>query len=785
MGLEMDALGTLDQAEADSMRYRTPHARPLATNGFAVDLPETIEVIVRDLPHPNDVQAERERLDGYWFVHWLGGKLYHLRLKAGGPNVDGTLRPMRVADHPWLLRSRLEDAIGSALPRYEPVRERPFTFLAQRAELIKSAAASARIDHPLLHHFKVTPKFALNAKIYELADGRPAVGLFVTVGMRFDIDATISELALAGVDVTGMYVVRRQPIPGERRLVGRIGSLDRQTVTLSETTGPTTISEWEIKLEGSKENFSRCLTALLGPRYRTLMDALDDEEAGYRLGPGFDQTIEQMGTFLRKAPIVLAQGVSAQVGQRILLQNETGAARSVYAAPRVDYVFDRTGSKSAEYAWVGLSHFGPYDRSTFATKSPRILVAFPASTRGKVEAFLRAFRDGMGAGHSGFAKGFRDLFGLISVEFVMCPVELSISNRAGAEAAYRAAIEARLSAGEEVHAGIIVLFDEHAFLPGLQNPYIRTKAMLLTLGIATQEVRMWTINQRPASLQYTLQNFSISLYAKLNGTPWTVNHDKVISDELVVGMGFAELSGSRFEDRQRYVGITTVFSGDGTYVLGNVSKECSYESRADMVRVSMLSILKELKTRNNWRPGDTVRVIFHAHRPLRRVDLGKIAFACTREIGTEQDIQMAFVTVSHEHPFFILDRQEKGLPVRRDGDEMKGVFAPARGTIARVGRSTRLLAVNSGKLIKRANSPLPKPLLISLHPDSTFKDVDYLAEQVLKFTSLSWRSTLPAGTPVTIFYSERIAELLGRLREVPDWSATALSVRLKWSRWFL
>lgn len=35
----------------------------------------------------------------------------------------------------------------------------------------------------------------------------------------------------------------------------------------------------------------------------------------------------------------------------------------------------------------------------------------------------------------------------------------------------------------------------------------------------------------------------------INGTPWTVNQDKAISDELVVGMGFAEFSGSRFEDR--------------------------------------------------------------------------------------------------------------------------------------------------------------------------------------------------------------------------------------------
>ena len=88
-------------------------------------------------------------------------------------------------------------------------------------------------------------------------------------------------------------------------------------------------------------------------------------------------------------------------------------------------------------------------------------------------------------------------------------------------------------------------------------------------------------------------------------------------------------------------------------------------------------------------------------------------------------------------------------------------------------------------LVARANSPLPKPLLINLHQDSTFFDLDYLAEQVLKFTALSWRSTLPVGTPVTIYYSERIAELLARLRQVPDWSPTALSVKLRWSRWFL
>lgn len=72
-----------------------------------------------------------------------------------------------------------------------------------------------------------------------------------------------------------------------------------------------------------------------------------------------------------------------------------------------------------------------------------------------------------------------------------------------------------------------------------------------------------------------------------------------------------------------------------------------------------------------------------------------------------------------------------------------------------------------------------------LHGSSTFRDLDYLTEQILKFTSLSWRSTLPAGRPVTIYYSELMAELLVRLRAVPDWSPALLNTRLKYSRWSL
>ena len=63
--------------------------------------------------------------------------------------------------------------------------------------------------------------------------------------------------------------------------------------------------------------------------------------------------------------------------------------------------------------------------------------------------------------------------------------------------------------------------------------------------------------------------------------------------------------------------------------------------------------------------------------------------------------------------------------------------------------------------------------------------MDYLAEQALELTSLSWRSTLPTGRPVTIHYSELMADLLARLRAVSDWSPALLNTRMRHSRWFL
>jgi hypothetical protein len=362
----------------------------------------------------------------------------------------------------------------------------------------------------------------------------------------------------------------------------------------------------------------------------------------------------------------------------------------------------------------------------------------------------------------------------------MCKVPLL--NTGGPAEAYRQAIEDQLAATPNVDAAIVVLTDQHGALPDPISPYLRAKATLMLAGIPAQEIKTSKLSKPPYELQYILQNFTVALYAKMNGTPWTVNQDTTISDELIIGIGTSEVSADRFSQKIRYVGITTVFRGDGNYLLSHVSKDCTYDEYPTLLQESTERLLQELKQRNGWNPGDNIRLIFHTYKPLKHIEISDIVKRAALTVGNEQTIEFAFLTVTIDHTFLLLDPEQSGITGTYG---TKGVLVPERGTIMQLGRYTRLVCTNGPNLIKHANAPLPAPLLIHIHKGSTFNDLTYLSEQVLKFTGLSWRSTLPAKKPVSIYYSELIADLLGRLRCVNDWSPAVLNMKLRSSRWFL
>lgn len=760
----------------------------LNLNAFWLDIPSVPLPVQVEAFDPQTRMGEvRRRVGDDWFLYRWDDAIYGIPRNSNAPPFGKGIEILR-GDERFLriLQARINDILPDLLPQYEPYSRRPFSFVAEKVEFVSAAAEKLLLSHQLLDQFTIRPRIMLEPRIVRIGEGEPHLCLVMEVRTSWRIDAPLHELKGAGVDLAGLVVVRRAHDSDRRRVVGRLAHLESDVAVLSESFDETNrVSVDDVRLEGSFESFGRCLQSILGWRYARLRDAYRAEEGTYTTGDALNRHLDVMGgTLKKKSPWALADGMQCVLGQRVQIRNSPSYQSYVQASP-VEYCFDSARTKRHKYAWPGLERHGPFDRDAFPRKTPQILVVAPASEQGRVEQFCRQLRDGITkVAKPRFSKGLTGTFGLVNPRFEFCVVPDVTARAAVPGRLYGDAIKAWLEQkGPDYSAALVVVLDEHSKLPDPVSPYLISKAALLMAGVPVQEARLSTITSEVYQLQYTMQNLALALYAKMGGVPWTVDHDLTVNDEIVVGIGTCEMSGSRFRVRQRHVGITTVFRGDGNYLLASLSKECAYEEYPETLRISTLQILREMRERNGWREGDTVRLVFHAHRPLKGVHVSDIVADCVSEAGVGLNVQFAFITVSEQHPFRLLDKDFPGTKRGRT-EQPKAVYVPERGVLVEIDDHSRLLCTNGPTLIKRPGLPLPTPLLIRLHRQSTYTDLTYLSEQVLKFTSLSWRSVLPAASPVTIYYSELIARLLARFRNLPDWSPAPL-VRLRASRWFL
>ncbi len=759
-------------------------------NGFDIELPkEGLIAYAMEMPDPERLRELRDAERDEWFFHWRDGTAYCVPEKPTPQRQHGKAVTLTLTNHHHLglLAARINHVLPALFPKYEALRQRPFTFLGRKHEIVESITANWGKLSPLIRLFKIRPRFELDARLYELQDGDVRLGLFVSVSTKWEILASVSDLAAAGIPVSGLFVVRRNPAVEERRLVGEVSAIDGNQVRLRNSfDGIDSIENDKVWVEGNKSSFKRCLTRILGARFVDFERERERHESRFMSGPGLETICKTMEdeVFKKNNKVDLWSSQSCRVLYRIRADN-VNDYKTVVDVSQGDYCFDPAKRKRSAYAWQGLQQYGPYSRDTFHAKSPRILVVVPDKTTGTVAQFIAAFRHGVSSvSNSQFAGGFGKVFHLHNPEFVTVPVSLVGTQGDSVCKAYRKTIEDALRQSTDYQAAMVAILDEHSQLEGRLNPYLHAKSMLLTAGIPVQEFRIATASASPFNLQYILQSMSVSLYAKMGGVPWTIDQGLAVDDEVVIGMGTGEVSGSRFEQRQRFVGITTVFRGDGNYLLGHLSRDCTYEEYPAVLEESTAQVLKELRERNGWQNGNTVRVVFHAHKPLKRIEIARIVKRSVDAAGQGLNVQFAFLNLAKDHCFRVTDPQAAGRTARNSNESI-AKMVPPRGRIVQLGRFTRLLCTKGPTLVKRSVTPLPAPVLIHLHQDSTYRDLQYLSEQVLKFTNLSWRGTMPSEDPVTVYYSSLIGSLLGKLRDIDGWSVNALNIRLRHSMWFL
>ena len=326
-----------------------------------------------------------------------------------------------------------------------------------------------------------------------------------------------------------------------------------------------------------------------------------------------------------------------------------------------------------------------------------------------------------------FEKGLVRKFALKNVQY-----EFFLAANSSVEA-YKKACQQAVEAhgnGQKLDLALVQIEEPFHELAAGSNPYFASKVSFYTHQIPVQEFEIETTRRPDSQLIYVLNNMALATYAKLNGIPWLLKANPTIAHELVIGLGSADIGETRLGEHERFVGITTVFSGDGNYYLSNLSKAVSMDDYHSALLESLRAAILKVRTDMNWQPRDSVRLVFHATFKKFSGEEVQSIKSLVADLG-DYDVEYAFVQMSEKHPYMLFDKSQTGT-FDYETRGTKGVYAPARGQYLELGNREVLVSLTGPRDVKRPQDGTPRPLLLNLHRDSSFTDMTYLTRQVLR-----------------------------------------------------
>ena len=705
--------------------------------------------------------------------------------------IIGDPKTIRLKEHLGLtaalvrnaLLNRLAD-LGATSLDYEPIE------VVSRKDFLRIACA----------HGTAPPDWLGLRLLYQVAIRRiyfyrkePFIAALVNVRTTRLVERTAAELLGDGFCLEGLYVGRKVPrkdprIAPEFKLLGCVRSVEGSRLRLTDTRDGIDAVE-ATDVWPAKDSFADCLSFVFKEDAARISAALERQRAALKQGPAQLDRIRRVVDSLRSRQYEMAPGAPFTFGS--FLDDSARDFPELVAAPRPVYVFDHTGSQTSEWHDQGLNRYGPYTAHVQTLAPPTICVICQRSQRGQVDQFLRKFFfHGVQIPPSPrylgkppknyFDRGFCQKYALEQIRY-----EYFLAEGSSVDAYRKACQEALETHGNGQRWDLALVQIEEAFhqLPPERNPYFVAKLSFQTLQILVQEFEIETTRNWGSQLTFCLNNMGLATYAKLGGIPWLLQASSIGVHELVIGLGSAEVGDGRLGKRERFVGITSVFSGDGYYHVSNVSKAVAMDQYRETMLKSLRTAVLNVKAGMNWQRGDRVLLVFHA--AFKRFSHEEVqAVANLISEFSEYDIKYAFLQVGDRHPYMAFDTDQDGV---RDYDtgRSKGQYAPVRGCYLELGNRETLLSLTGPNQVKRPEDGTPRPLLLSLHKDSSFTDMPYLVEQAYAFACHSWRTFLPISFPVTIQYSDLIAKALGRLSRLDRWNPDVMLDRIGKTLWFL
>jgi hypothetical protein len=478
------------------------------------------------------------------------------------------------------------------------------------------------------------------------------------------------------------------------RLAGRVVANDGTILKLADHgDGPGELPLASVFLEPTRANFNAVVQALMQGRAERVLKEVQEVEGELRAGKASLDAIQRVLAFFGRADLQIADGVPLRF-EKLLDQagGPTFPPAEVFQKPT--FSFDPGGSRNDTWTQRQLDVTGPYDRATFEQKRPKIAAVCEARRRGDVAETVAHFLEGLPdiRSHKGLISHGTGLVGRFRLQKPQVEFFETRDDSASAYAeAARSALSAAAARDQPWDLALVQVQRSWKDRPADDSPYWSAKATFLRRDVPVQALSTEMMGMGDFEYACALANASLAAYAKLGGTPWLLKTRPSTDHELVFGLGSHTRKEGRRGAGERVVGITTVFSSQGNYLLDARTAAVPFDRYPAELRDTLVAAVERVRREEAWRAGDTVRLVFHAFIQLRQ-ETADAVIAAVAGMGLS-GVKFAFLHVAEDHPFTLFDR---AAPTG------KGAYAPERGQAVELSDHEWLLALTGRDRIKAA-----------------------------------------------------------------------------------
>ncbi len=289
-----------------------------------------------------------------------------------------------------------------------------------------------------------------------------------------------------------------------------------------------------------------------------------------------------------------------------------------------------------------------------------------------------------------------------------------------------------------------------------ESQYYKIKEFLLRHSVTSQVIYKENIENE--YFNFFLPNIAIALLAKMGGIPWRLKRPK--RKDLIIGIGAYK---SR-ESTQKYLGNAFYFRNDGTFHEFDCFEQSDVTKLTESYKSSILNYINEV--------GNPGRLIIHFYKTVSSSDVRQIQKVLSK-LSLNIPIIIISINKTESRDFVLFDTSYDGI-------------MPVSGTYLLLDKSEFLLCNNSryAKLTGSNIEGFPFPVKLKIvSTDASLLDnaelTKELIDQVYQFSRMYWKSVRQKNLPVTIEYSEIIAEIFS------NFDAKSLPEFGKKNLWFL